>query len=98
MLGTLNVFNGISSLDTLFNNIYKKILPLFGHQGITTSSELQRIGSRLFGPRLHTKKTRWLGVYAQNCLPLSKMKNAYAIVNTDKKRDSLGNLSETLLY
>ncbi len=84
------------NVDTQFNNIYKKILPLFGHEGITTSSELQRIGSRLFGSRLHSDCNRWLGVYAQNCLPLQHFQSGrrYAIVNTDNKRDSSGNLNK----
>lgn len=60
---------------------------MFGHEGITTSSELQQIGNHLFG-------SKFLGVYPQNCLPMDYMKqNKYAIINTDKKRDSRGRLN-----
>ena len=61
---------------------------MFGHEGMTTSSELQQIGRQLFG-------NKFIGVYAQNCLPMDYMKqNKYAIINTDKKRDSRGRLNK----
>ena len=59
---------------------------MFGHEGITNTSELQRIGMKLFG-------SKFLGVFSQDCLPLSSMKNKYAVINVDKKRDSRNNLN-----
>jgi len=62
------------------------VLKLFGHENVTTTSELQKIGRQLFG-------SKFLGVFEQDCLPLSSMKNKYAIINVDKKRNSRGNLN-----
>ena len=39
--------------------------------------------------------SKFLGIFAQDCLPLSSMKNGrYAIINVDKKRNSSGNLNK----
>ena len=60
---------------------------MFGHENVTNTSELQKIGMKLFG-------SKFLGVFSQDCLPLSSMKNGrYAIINVDKKRDLRGNLN-----
>ena len=37
---------------------------------------------------------KFLGVFSQDCLPLSSMKNKYSIINTDKKINSRGELNK----
>lgn len=61
-----------------YNTLYNKMLKLFGHDGMTMTSELDKIGKKLFG-------SRFLGTFPQDKLPekIYTEPSFFAIINVD---------------
>lgn len=61
-----------------YNVLYKDMLKLFGHDGMTMTDELTKIGKKLFG-------AKYLGTFPQDKLPekIYTKPSFYAIINVD---------------
>lgn len=61
-----------------YNTLYKEMIKLFGHDGMTMTTELTKIGKKLF-------KSKYLGTFPQDKLPekIYTKPTFYAIINVD---------------